>query len=1327
MTNYDLQNKSTRSFSRRGTIMIFVLGVLTLLALVGLVLIARTHGESRRIKIDSVASSSRSAMDGVVHSIQETLRQDIWGPNPDPSYPVPLNHQVVGNLRESNEPWDAPGASDRWLASTLPYMLTDDSGNPVPQNTGNPASSTENDVLAWNHVSYLGIDLLQPDGPDGQQPFAWKTNSRGGSSPVSYPLSSIDNIPILQTPPDGIPGDLIPGSTTNVTIARAREVWDSEAAALSAMLGGITPRFPYFDTNSDGAVDLYDADGDGIPDSPISFVIPMDTSDPNASKQLYAVVRVVDHAAKLNANVASSIYLPSGSATELTFDESLPGLQRRGARATELLLDDTVHPDDRFTRTRQMVGYRSGDDPVAYDEDVVRRVLIGGRPGAAAYNPYGLLDEASLRHRGRLVPYDRRFEAAAAPGDYDTIDRALRGTLEWTRAVDPAGSYIGAAARWTRLNANYGTASTAYPYEGDDDAGGKGWRSMLREDEPYAVRRPLFTTISREVMPPPPGVVFDGASSVTGLPVDQATFVNGSNTSVPMAWPVIDSANSINAPDCMRVLPIDLNMRTPSSNPADILAAKEQYIQYLAAAMYKALEGVQAYQGQWVMDNSVTPRDETINREYYAWQFAINAADYRDADNTPTIIEWPAGSGHYLYGAEKQPFFTEAYAYLTASADSSGPSIDSQPGDQWFSAVELYVPPYWRVPTVDPNNPGQPILYLRSSASPALLPINSFQLVPGGQTLSVLDGGPGGQYFVFCGALTNAPDPTITGYYRNAAFNFANDGNGKVELVYSPTGNASDPFTHAIDLIGPAYSGDPLAGPGTSSGAGAFAKNRGFPANSVHQFSLLRSTHGWRFTIGWQVYTEAPTLSSGDPPFRASLGAANDTNDSLDLVLPPSVWPGRVALNGNEPPESFGPGLPFDPFDSPVDINRLLMIGSLRRDQTTDPPFLVDHMHGDLAVGQTPATILLAETAAMDQAADNSGSDLTSMTTINQRIALGHIDFVKAKRVGAPPTPWTLRLLSYFTTRGLNYDGIDNDGDGAADLSDPTESAKVLNRVAGRININTAPVSVLRAVPFMSLLPTSAEFAALGSPTGDPAADYSSAAPGTFYDLATAIVAAREGRHVPIRLPTGDPGVMQTVAVARIADIYPSDAPGLSGFYRSVADLERLSHIVDGGPSSNDSQFRTDRFYYPPTNPALALNNHKIAAVDPDLGLPDSFSPDFRSRRADNNRNGSFSLAEGDDYVADYVPILNGQPEFAGQRARDIYLDRWANLLTVRSDVFTAYIALLDDQGRYVQRCQVTLDRGDCFREHAGSGQPGAVILPRIVIRTDGSYEEEVH
>jgi hypothetical protein len=526
-------------------------------------------------------------------------------------------------------------------------------------------------------------------------------------------------------------------------------------------------------------------------------------------------------------------------------------------------------------------------------------------------------------------------------------------------------------------------------------------------------------------------------------------------------------------------------------------------------------------------------------------------------------------------------------------------------------------------------------------------------------------------------------------------------------------------------LISPAYSGAPLAGPIASSGAGDFAKNPGAPAGSHIAFSLLRSTKGWRFTTGWQVYSKAPAF--GGPPLRRSLGFANNTSDSLDDVVPPSIWPARVALNSTTPPDSFGPVQPFEAFDSPAEISRMLMVGPLRRLALTEPPYFVNRNHAAFGVGEIPATILMAETTAM--VADPTTNDLSGIYP--QRVTVGHLDYVAAEAVGNPPVHWPLRLLSYFTTKSPLFDGIDNDGDLAVD--DATEGVKTLNRAAGRININTAPASVLRSVPFMTMLPTSAEFVALGAATPNPVADFN-AAPGLFFDFASAIVAAREYRNVPVRLPvaTATPTILQTVAVAQQIGSSPPDAPGAGGFFSSIADLDRLTHIVDSSAAGNDFLFRSDRYHYQPASAALSLYNHRIIGTDPDLGAgsvaaQEFFSPDFRYRRADYNNDGTF-----DDYVADYEPIQPtptpvGQFEYAGLRARDIFLTRWANMLTVRSDVFTAYIALLDDQGHYVQRCQVTLDRSECFRESPANGRPGAVILPRIVTRTDGSYEEEVH
>ncbi len=243
--------------------MVFVLGILALLALVGLILLTRTHGESKRVSMQSTASAQDGVRDGVINKVRETLRMDIWGPPGTPPTALPLSHQVVSGIQETNEPHDFPGPSDRWLHSSMPYYVGDLEVNDPPE--------SESDVLAWTHVSYLGTDAFQVSNP-----FRWGFDSRTGllAPALPYGETALSNVEIIQTPPplanfpaafdeSGLPLPMIPGSTTNVTIASSRRVH------VPANPG---ERFPYFDTNADGELDLYDADGDGIPDSPISFV-----------------------------------------------------------------------------------------------------------------------------------------------------------------------------------------------------------------------------------------------------------------------------------------------------------------------------------------------------------------------------------------------------------------------------------------------------------------------------------------------------------------------------------------------------------------------------------------------------------------------------------------------------------------------------------------------------------------------------------------------------------------------------------------------------------------------------------------------------------------------------------------------------------------------------------------------------------------------------------------------------------------------------------------------------------------------------------------------
>lgn len=1375
--------------------MIFVLGILVLLALMGLLLLARTHGESKRVALESTGSSEKAAMDGMVDLVRQTLRKDIWGKPPAANQidiPLAADGSDAAGITENNEPYDAPGPSDRWLASTTPYHLGDRQINDPPE--------TETKVLAWHRVSYVGGDVLRTT--DTLKPFRWRTDARTGQSLalIPYSDSNLANVQILQTPPPGMSADLIPGSTTNRTIAVARQAWLADPpTAADGLDANVVPQFPYFDTNADGVLDLYDADGDGVPDSPISLVVPIESPDPNGPEELYAAIRVVDHASMLNVNVASSLRQPVFGAPSgpLTFDESTADRQRRGRRLTELLLDETMQVQDSFVvsnRTARLMDFRWNDatppDPKVYDQDVVRRMLVGGRLNDT-YKLYTLKDEASLRHRNMLVPLDR-VDDRSPPGNlYANIDRALSGTLLWSRAWDSTDPTkprydLSVPPRWNRLNSNYVDATW---YEGYDDAGGKGWRSLLRDDEPCAVRRSLLTTVSHEVVPPPAGVVLDPTENfVVGLSEHPVRIVSGSspNTDVYMDWPVLHKddfpteAGFPNVPAHLRILPIDLNMSNADPS-VSAETTKRRFMQYVAAAMYLALDPRAGnYQGFALTDNSLTTPDERLNREYLAWQFAANIADYRDSDGEPTILQWvyqnagtPTEKSTYIYGVEKQPFLTEAYARLVAGdTPPTGPAGESFPDaepDKWFCAIELYVPPLWKIPTTH--------LYLRLPGvdSTGLISLSSFRLVSSPTTLlSTLDGGPAngaGRYYVLCGSPNTAVPAELNTapFYRDNRLDIhVEDAPGSsVELVYSPNGVWADPRTHVLDVISAEASGPPLAG-ASDSGVGSFAfRDPAWSAGTTRAWSLQRSTKGWRFTTAWHHYSPIGPLGESTPaPINQSLGAASDpgTRNTVDANIPESVWPTLVSTGttDHEPlfPDGAGnlvagftSGRPFEAFDSVAEISRLFMVGPIRLSDTWGstwgPPSW--NLKKDPITDQwlrprelIPVTLLLAHTVdAHGTAGVATTGDFppTLNAVLDRRCMAGRVDFGYAKLAGG--IPWTWRLLNYFTTQSPLNDGVDNDGNGAADLSglDATEGVNTLNRVAGRININTAPASVLRSIPLMSLLPTSAEYTHYaGGPVANPVQEFTDHADaGWFWDFPSAIIAQREGRRVPLRLPN-NAGAMVTVAEAWQSETgtspspYPQPFPNLAGLIAAPS----APSIVDGPGNMADiydvlygrnDLFTTNRFWAPhhrlpvaPVTQVLPLMEHTLAPGG-DWG-----SPDFRSRD-----DGAGTR------LIDYVPLGTRPPDLpaantgydnGGLRARDVFLARWSSLLTTRSDVFTAYIVLLDEDGNYVQRCQVTLDRSVCFGEKPTNTRDPAYevrrpILPRILFRQDGSYLDD--
>ncbi|MCP4246348.1 MAG: hypothetical protein GY778_04795, partial [bacterium] len=633
----------------------------------------------------------------------------------------------------------------------------------------------------------------------------------------------------------------------------------------------------------------------------------------------------------------------------------------------------------------------------------------------------------------------------------------------------------------------------------------------------------------------------------------------------------------------------------------------------------------------------VPPDTGLKNREHLAWQFAVNLADYRDSDNEPTIIEWPNQPGRYIFGVEKQPFFTEAYARLIAGTGPStpGPQPTNLPPtteDQWFFAFEVFVPPAWKISTDN--------LYLRAPGigGTGMVALNTFTQVTSGLPATLLDGGPAtpvgprhGNFYIFCGALEAAPMEIQNDRmfaqraYVNNALLIPTDGHGRLELVYRPPGAGTDAQIHVLDAIGPHASGGPLAN-GTASGVGRWAHRvASLSPGSTRSFSLRRSTKGWRFTTGWQAYAEAPFGMTGGPSWGQSLGKPNALLDELNRNVPESVWPTLTPLTGTDSrprfpvPDGggrfnlvfgFASGQPFEAFDSVADLRNMLLVGAVNDGSTPAPGLpVLDNAPGiDISATGRLAKIL-SQTTTGDLPVDTM-----------ERVAVGRVDFVDAVDVTfhGERVPWTLRLFELLTTQSHLFDAVDNDGDGLTDLNDPTEAVDVMFRVAGRVNLNTAPATVLRSGPHMSLTPISPEYLHYQPLDDDPAGLFR-ANPDFFWDFPTAIVAAREDREVALRLPgdINDPlinGAPQQVAVAGRHPFLSHNWVADRGAFAHAAELAALtgnnSQDMLGG--QNDL-FRVDRLYRKPA----PLPYHKVRADEPDLGQTGTaslFSPDYRYR-----------------------------------------------------------------------------------------------------------------
>lgn len=1193
---------------RRASILIFALGVLVLLALIGIGLLATTNGDQARMRIQRAADTLPNVLDTVISSVQIRLRQDLWndrvGFGLPPEYLSASPHQAPIDAIERNETFDAPSAFDRWLSSALPYRQDE-----LPPSV-NPIVYSGGEMLAWPRVSYVGSDLQRNNLLPGVLPFAqppvlhyWAMDSRTGTDyrPLFQPGltptplygdpdpndarlqgHSLEHVMVDFRQPDygahinmiaarpvrtyipNAPSKVVPGSTTNVTIAEARDLWYNGGLAPPQGANIQQAEFPYFDTNMDGVLDLYDADGDGVPDSPLSFHIPYSRRRADDPAELYAAVRIVDNASMINVGTACA-FDTNGDGAFNNLDlfgqnALLPDQQLRGRRVCEVLMDSpmgqllglaqsaAVDDADR-TSLAALLNYRANSYNYlrstfagrGFYDDVVRRILVGGLPPAGLATPYptfGLSQEMSLRTRFSLAEYEGPNPTGA--NRLAVAERGMPATMNvdswrWAKYSNYSGSDYQVTGAWVPVAAldpeNVGVASVV----------------------PFS-RRLLFTTnsVTTDRMPQ---ANFTGLPGLSNLRLD----IGGPP---PLSFPVAGLASQREKVD-LNPTWVDNGAGTrvapTQAQVAEYIARLSQSI-YTSAAIWGLAVDPRLPTRNDCPPNAANPAGQAVDvrpcPEDVAWQLAVNIVDFIDGDDTPTVVIDPLTSMIQYVGIEAQPFISKYGARF--KTDAFGMEI---PAERRF-AVELVYP----YPSLLPA--GEFSIQVHSGASVTTFALPAFNP---GSTSSLTR-------VVLLNDATNitlSPGTTVS-----TDVNFHFDPNDQIVLVRRLT-TAAGVSDWPVD----------------EAEVGSFTPANG---NDETQCSVFRrDENDWRFTVGRDLK---------DP--NTEVANLNLTNPAdLSAQVAPSQWFNRsygwLARN----------------FESPAEISRLLAVGTVRGrpggpvtpggyDYRTPPRYLAQAQFG-----------------------------------LNGNIGAGRIDFFPS---GGPDTN-AGAILDALTCTSLQSDFIDNDGDAAGLVDQPGEAAAVAYREAGRINVNTAPAAVLRAVPFMNGM--------------DPVNNW---------DCAAGIVAFREGRDVPAILPP------PTVITAPGA--------GLGGFpvrprhFRALSDLLRV-RFNPARPLVEVGRFATDASDLPPN----------------DLSI---WSPDFDAGSA----------------LDDAASCANDI------RERDILLARWSNILTTRSDVFTVYIALMDDRGRCVRRSQFTIDRSACAAEDSS---PRAPVLPSILGRIDTDYDDE--
>lgn len=611
-------------------------------------------------------------------------------------------------------------------------------------------------------------------------------------------------------------------------------------------------------------------------------------------------------------------------------------------------------------------------------------------------------------------------------------------------------------------------------------------------------------------------------------------------------------------------------------------------------------------------------------------QFVANLIDYVDTDGLPTIFPVSEfrdfGATRDIFGTEQQPVITEVYNYV-----DSGQSTES--------AVEIYNPPYndrvylagWQLRFgtrtlfslgMDTNDtfidPGERIVYRRSTGLTVANPDGRVKVV----TNPSLVFDPSEPLLLVRSSLSSEWT-TTSGMTHDLA------------VDYVPVEHMKDLFPEQEGAPGRAYAiWRALPDPAVSADVAPWACTRNF----------------------FSEQSDTPYLGKFDKP--------------LSLALSRSGMPIRVDNRG------------------PVTDNTLPIVnttGALK--PGTDPlPQVMWRVHGWHELGR----VLLVGNPSVNDLLNNKAKTITdSIKDAGEWadvINPGFFDrlFLNERQLRLDFTWLDMKLMDCISLVSPADDGIDNDNaDGDSRLNyttnpitDPglyTGADDLLEcRIPGRINVNTAPEAVLKAL-----------FPALWT-----------------YEMKwdnTANQYVPTGSYIPL---TADELDMISGWYAK-AIIYlrnkrtDRDAQNRGGPFVSLADLfDRLDKFDNPKLNADGERDPTGTAVIPELS--AVLDAWVSGPAHPNCLRFGILVDAVKFERADRPRvywDTHRSQLVGVTPVG-YVEAGSG-PMIGDFEERDWIFSRMANLLTVRSDSFTAYIAVRvqDIERRYV----AILDRSNVF------------------------------